>query len=504
MTITLRDIEKILKEHDLLKEFTYESHWFFNLPVADRTLTHITYDSRTVTPDSLFFCKGFGFKEEYLQKAMTEGLEIYVSEEVYDTQKGLGIIVTNVRQAMAVLSMAFYDNPQDKLTLIAYTGTKGKTTCAYFTKFILDHHTDQKTAIFSTMNTSLDGKTYFKSALTTPESIDLYRMMQEAVDNGMTHLIMEVSSQAYKVERVYNLMFDVGIFLNISPDHISPIEHPTFDDYYYCKRQLIRHSKQMVLNVDCQDYTLLKEMCEDYNVPYLSYGSQENHPDVYWTQGADDALSFDVATRTESLPVNPRGNYRINLMGDFNKDNAVASILASQLAGATVQEAQLGLGDALVPGRMEQLTHKNGARIFVDYAHNYVSLQQLLSFAKADTKGRIITVLGSPGDKSISRRADFGHVLSELTDVVILTADDPGHESPEAIAQEISAHITTDRVEQVMVMDREEAIHRAIEMSQSGDSVIIAGKGRDAYQKVNGVDEPYLGDYTIAEGIVGK
>ena len=167
----------------------------------------------------------------------------------YEVPAQLGIIVTDIKKAMAVLSMAFYDYPQNKLKLIGFTGTKGKTTAAYFTKYILDVATQQKTALLSTMNSTLDGKTFFKSALTTPESLDLYRMMATAVANGMTHFIMEVSSQAYKTNRVYKLFFDVGIFLNITPDHISPIEHPTFDDYFYCKRQLITHSKVIVLNL---------------------------------------------------------------------------------------------------------------------------------------------------------------------------------------------------------------------------------------------------------------
>src|SRR5699024_1222613 len=147
--------------------------------------------------------------------------------------------VSDVRKAMAVIAREFYQWPQNKLKLIGVTGTKGKTTTAYLLKDILQYTTNHKTALLSSIEISVDGKNFVDAHLTTPESLDLYRMMAEAVENGMSHLIMEVSSQAYKLHRVYGLHFDVGFFLNISPDHIGPLEHPSFEDYFYCKRQLL-------------------------------------------------------------------------------------------------------------------------------------------------------------------------------------------------------------------------------------------------------------------------
>lgn len=242
MSFSLEDIRNLLLKENLLKEFVSPQGWHLYAP-ENRVFKKLSYDSRQVDAETLFFCKGLNFKEEYLTAAIAQGLNYYVAEEPYENE-ACGIIVTDIRKAMAILSMAFYDYPQNKMLVIGFTGTKGKTTAAYFTKAILDHTTNYKTALFSTMNTTLDGKSFFKSNLTTPESLDLYRMMAEAVENGMTHLVMEVSSQAYKTQRVYGLTLDVGIFLNISPDHISPIEHPTFDDYFYCKRQLILNSKK--------------------------------------------------------------------------------------------------------------------------------------------------------------------------------------------------------------------------------------------------------------------
>lgn len=497
MAITLKKIESILFEAGLIKEYIHNNHWHFKLPVADYEFKHITYDSRQVTSDSLFFCKGLSFKEDYLKRAVAEnGLNFYISETPYNVDVHLGIIVTDIREALALISMAFYDYPQEKLTLIGYTGTKGKTTAAYFTKAILDEATNHKVAMLSTMNTTLDGKNYFKSSLTTPESLDLYRMMAEAVTNGMTHLVMEVSSQAYKVKRVFGLVFDIGVFMNISPDHIGPIEHPTFDDYYYCKRQLIKQSKQVVIYQDTQDVDLLIEMANAYNKPYVTY-SGKSDADFVWLP-TSDSLTFKV-TQVIDSHITIAGNYSLQLRGDFNKDNALASLIVCALAGASVDDLVRGLEIAKVPGRMEHILGKRGQHIFVDYAHNYDSLKNLMSFAKNEyPQARLTLVIGSPGNKGVSRRKDFGKVISEFADTVFLTSDDPQFEDPNQIILEIAEAIDNQQVEQIVIADREQAIKAAIDQANKGDVVILAGKGQDLFQKVNGVDVPYAGDYQIA------
>ncbi|MBO0423236.1 UDP-N-acetylmuramoyl-L-alanyl-D-glutamate--L-lysine ligase [Enterococcus plantarum] len=503
MTISLEIIRDCLLKEHLLKEFISAEGWSLTLPTSlnNKMFDTFSYDSRTVNADTLFFCKGLNFKSEYLAKAVDSGLGVYVAEQPYDVPATLGIIVTDIKKAMAVLSMAFYDYPQNKLKLIGFTGTKGKTTAAYFAKFILDQATHKKTAMLSTMNSTLDGQTFFKSHLTTPESLDLYRMMAEAVENNMTHFIMEVSSQAYKTNRVYGLFFDVGIFLNITPDHISPIEHPTFDDYFYCKRQLIKHSKTMVLNHESDYFQLLKETADLHKVPYIVYGNQASVNTEYLYQtNPDDSLAFSIEANNDTLAVS--GEYHLRLGGDFNKGNALSAVLASALVGATRNDCQQGIKETTVPGRMELLTNKNGAKIYVDYAHNYDSLKNLLTFVKEEhPSGRLIVVIGSTGNKAISRRKDFGTVLSELADVAILTTDDPADENPADICAEIAAHITTD-IEIKTVLDRSEAIKEALSLCRSDDAVVLAGKGADLYQKVGGEDTPYEGDFYIAERLI--
>ncbi|MDU5335957.1 UDP-N-acetylmuramoyl-L-alanyl-D-glutamate--L-lysine ligase [Enterococcus sp.] len=495
--LTLTQIQQILEKENLLREFITPTHWTLAAPF-DKNFQKISYDSRKVDAETLFFCKGNNFQQRYLEQALTEGLTCYIAEQPYEVSAELAIIVTDIRKALAVLSMAFYDYPQEKLKLIGITGTKGKTTVAYFTKKILDIATDKKTALLSTLNTTLDGVTFFKSKLTTPESLDLYRMMAEAVNNGMTHLVMEVSSQAYKVARVYGLTFDVGIFLNISPDHIGPIEHPTFEDYFYCKRQLVANSRQVILQHEIDHFDLLQEMAEKQNIPVLTYGNAQAD---YQVQPLEHPLAFALTTSHDRFKLN--GDYEILLAGDFNKENAAAALLASALVGADQEAGRKGLAEALVPGRMNLLLKPNGAHIYVDYAHNYLSMKSLLAFAKEQhPDGEILVITGSTGNKAESRREGLGQAIGEYADVAILTSDDPNYEDPQKIADEIQASIQNDHVRVHFEFDRKKAVKEAIQNAAPNDAIILAGKGTDKYMTVNGENLPYEGDYHLAEEFI--
>jgi len=262
MTVTLASAAQLLKRHGLLREIIRADRWTLDahdIEGADTAFSAITYDTRDVREGTLLCCKG-RFKAEYLHDIDERGLAAYVADTDFSAETGTpGLIVNDARKAMSLLSAEFYGRPQDELTVVGITGTKGKTTTAYFTQAVLNAHSHGKAALFSSVDNCLDGHTYVESDLTTPESMDAFRMMREAADNGMKYLVMEVSSQAYKVERVYGLTFDVATFLNISPDHISPIEHPTFEDYLYCKRQIVRNSRALVLGAASDHADLLRQ-----------------------------------------------------------------------------------------------------------------------------------------------------------------------------------------------------------------------------------------------------
>lgn len=441
----------------------------------------LSYDSRTVSPSTLFFAKGASFKREFLEKAIEDGLAFYVSEMDYELDIPV-ILVNDVKQAMSLIAMEFYDHPEQKLKLLAFTGTKGKTTAAYFAYSILSQ--SHRPAMLSTMNTTLDGVHFFKSALTTPESLDLFAMMAKAVENNRTHLVMEVSSQAYLVKRVYGLTFDVGVFLNISPDHIGPIEHPTFEDYFYHKRLLMDNSRAVIVNSGMEHFEVVRDQVITKEHDF--YGSASDNT-ILESHGFDFTVSGKLA-----------GHYDIQLIGRFNQENALAAGLACLRLGASLEDIRVGIAQTSVPGRMEVLTQKNGAKIFVDYAHNGDSVKKLIDVVLEHQKGKVILILGATGNKGESRRKDFGLLLNHYPQIdVLLTADDPNREDPAAIAAEIQSYMT--RPSQIEI-DREKAIQLAMSMTKNNqDAVIIAGKGADAYQIVNDRREKYAGDLEVAK-----
>lgn len=475
----MKDVLDILKQDKNFRDISYQGDFYYEWEAKE--FTSLSYDSRDCQPDTLFFAKGAAFKKEFLKTAVEAGLAFYVAEKDY--QVGIpAILVNDIKQAMSLVAMAFYDNPQDKLKLLAFTGTKGKTTAAYFAFNMLKQ--SHKPAMLSTMNTTLDGETFFKSTLTTPESLDLFKMMAQAVSNGRTHLIMEVSSQAFLVKRVYGLTFDVGVFLNISPDHIGPIEHPTFEDYFYHKRLLMENSKAVVVNAGMDHFAIVADQVAD-------------KPHDFYGKASDNQITNSKAFSFQATGL-LAGHYQIQLIGDFNQENALAAGLACLRLGASQADISTAIAQTTVPGRMEVLTQNNGAKVFVDYAHNGDSLQKLLDVVLQHQKGKAILILGAPGNKGESRRADFGRVINQYPDLhVILSADDPNKEDPYQISQEIASHINRPVA---ITVDRQAAIKEALSLTSSPeDAVIIAGKGADAFQIVDGKRAPYPGDIEVAK-----
>lgn len=508
MALSFKDAQILLEEHHLLKEKYDADH-----PIFDE----VTYDSRQVKKDTLFFCKG-NFKVEYLKSAIKKGTTGYVAERKYITDPNISyLIVTDVHKAMALLGAAFYDYPQNKLFVIGITGTKGKTTTAYFTRGILNKMTTGHTALLSTVDSYLgpqvDDK--FKSHLTTPESLDVFRDMTTAVKNGMTHFVMEVSSQAYKLNRVYGLKYNVGIFLNISPDHVGENEHPTFADYLYCKEQLLVNSDYCILNTDTEHFTDIYYAAKS-DVPAdkiytFTHLDKKELPD-------GNLIDFKINNVTETLlkskfklvsltpkaqKLNLDNEYCITIPGDYNEGNTTSAIIAAKLAHATVSEIQEGLKHVKVAGRMEMIQTKDHGLVYVDYAHNYASLHSLLKFLHSQRSvKRTIVVVGSTGNKGVSRRQGFGKALSEGADIVILTSDDPGYEDPLKIDKEIDSYIDHHKVHVEFELDRAKAIKKAIMMGKPCDVIVLAGKGEDKYQKIKGVDTPYPNDLNVAKKVV--
>ncbi|MBS9335908.1 UDP-N-acetylmuramyl-tripeptide synthetase [Fructobacillus papyrifericola] len=498
MKLSAKQVTALLEDQDLLTQ----------APACDQSFDFLHYDSRQVQENTLFVAKG-AFKKAYLDGV--SGVSGIVASEDLGFDQPLWL-VTDTQKALAVLSAAFFDYPDRKLWIGAFTGTKGKTTAAYFAYTILKAATDGHTALFSTVDRIVGPKPEDKkkSDLTTPESYELYKDMARAVGKGMTHLVMEVSSQAYLKNRVYGLRYDVGAFLNISPDHIGPNEHPTFADYLAHKEMLLDHSDQVILNAGMDHYEEIYQHAKEKHEQVLTFNREkaasqlpDQAPTVLFHSDKTE-LHDSYFTVTDQAGLSSlselSGSYRLNLPGDFNEENATAALMMTALAGAKQKAMKQGLDEVTIPGRMLSLALPEHGVAFVDYAHNYASLNALLAFAKKQSpEGQVIVVLGAPGNKGVSRRLDFAKVLSKQADQVFLTADDPAFEKPEDICQTIAQAITNPDLTIHYQMDRIKAIREAVLTAGPHDLVVVAGKGEDPYQKVNGVDTPYIGDFAVVK-----
>ena len=515
MTLTLNSAAAVLSEHNLLREIINGDSWQLDTAHIDGTdtpFTNLTYDTRTVAPNTLLVCKG-RFRPEFLDGTEERGLAAYVAESDLSSHTTKpGLIVNDARKALSLLAAAFYDHPERDLTVIGITGTKGKTTTAYFTQSILNTYSAGRCALFSSVDNCLDGHTYAESDLTTPESLDSFRMMRQAVDNGMKYLVMEVSSQAYKVNRVYGLTFDVAAFLNISPDHISPIEHPTFEDYSHCKRQIIANSRTLVLGSECRHIGLLREDAAVHQVPVSEFGMLDDMP----RDGADDQTCAWPADGTHRayrmrLDGNDLGEFSLALDGDFNYKNALAAIAIAHAAGVPADcEALRALEHTKVPGRMMQYRDERTSTIaIVDYAHNYDSVVKLLDYVSTrygERNPRITLVAGSAGNKAIDRREGIVKAAQDRISRFVFTAEDTDTEPYEDICRDMADHVTNSHVASDTIIDRTQAIasalHEAQEDKDRTDVVLVIGKGHERWIKDLNRHVPYEGDDCVVERLL--
>lgn len=479
--------------------------------VPDVEFSSITYDSRRITRGGLLFCKG-GFRPEYLAGADEAGLAAYVSTTPYTTRtQAIGLIVSDDKEAMALLAADYYGRPQDALTVIGITGTKGKTTTAYFTQAILNAATGTKCALFSSVDNCTDGHTYEESDLTTPESLDLFRMMRQAVDAGMEYLVMEVSSQAYKVKRVFGLTFDVAAFLNISPDHVSPIEHPTFEDYFWCKRQIVRNARRLVLGAGMIHGDVVAQDAAACGVPCTTFAvtadaARTQHADVTLELTHPGLPEFDyITTGTDDAPSST--HFDLSMPGDFNVANAAAAIAIVEAAGISKDSPALkAMEDVRISGRMELFQDSTDPNViaYVDYAHNFASVTALLDFIYeryGSRNPRITLVTGSAGNKAADRRRGIIAAAQDRIARLVLTSEDTDTEPMRAIMDDMDSRVTNAHLIHDEIEDRTSAIESAIAGARADAktngrlNVILAiGKGREKWIKYHNKHVPYESD----------
>ncbi|HEX2947834.1 MAG TPA: UDP-N-acetylmuramoyl-L-alanyl-D-glutamate--2,6-diaminopimelate ligase [Clostridia bacterium] len=441
----------------------------------------VAYDSNKAGQNTLFVCKGAGFKETYLESAIQRGAVVYISETDYHKAVPC-ILVSDVKKALSLVAEIFYDYPARKLKIIGITGTKGKSTTAYYIKYILDEYLREQgkpeAGILSSIDT-FDGVIREESHLTTPESLEIQMHFSNAVNSGLQYVVMEASSQALKYGRLHGVEFDVGIFLNISEDHISPIEHSDMEDYLTAKLTIFSHCRTACINLDSDQLPRIIEASRDAE-KVLTFGTRPE-ADIFGSDIRKEGLDTHFRAKCDRFD----REFVLTMPGLFNVENALAAIAAAYVLRIPEQYVYTGLRKARSGGRMEIYSNKNRDRIvIVDYAHNKLSFTKLYETVKAEFPAmKIVTVFGCPGGKAQLRRRDLGLLAGVHSDKVYLTAEDPGPENTRDISEDIVQYVRQNNDNYELIDDREEAIRQSILSSEPGTVILITGKGNETRQK---------------------
>lgn len=457
----------------------------------DLEIKNVESNSKKVTSDALFVAiRGFDFDgHKFVEEAISNGATAVMLDMNADL-KGLKIpenvtiiIAEDTRIGLAVSACNFYDNPSRKFKLIGVTGTKGKTTTTYMLKSILEK-AGHKVGLIGTIENYSGDESLGKSNRTTPESLELQRMFYQMAEEKVDIVVMEVSSQSLKLNRVYGCDFDIGVFTNFYKDHISLKEHSDMDDYFNSKLKLFSMCKKGFVNMD--DFKGIKVKNSAKNCDIKTYAIN-NEADLLAKDITITNVSVDFKIKIDGK--NER--IKVNVPGRFSVYNSLAAISVAREFKVTVENIKEGLENISVPGRSELVPNKQELAIMIDYAHTPESLENILSAVKTYTRGRVICVFGCGGDRDKTKRPLMGEVAGRVADFSIVTTDNPRTEEPAIIISEIEAGISKTKGKYKIIEDRREAIKEALRMMNKNDIVVLAGKGHEPYQEINGEKLPF-------------
>lgn len=463
----------------------------------DKEITGITSDSRKVEDGFIFVCiKGaVSDGHAYIPQVADKAAAIVVLDGAsYESVSDNTTIIKtdNSRLALALMSAAVYGNPDKELFTIAITGTKGKTTTTYMIKNVLEA-CGIKTGLIGTIETII-GDERTPAANTTPESIEIHKRFRKMVDAGCKAVVMEASSQGFKLDRTAGIMFDVGVFTNLEPDHIGPNEHESFEEYMQCKAKLFNQCKLGIVNADDKhvDNMIANATCdiEKYGLSQNADVRAENIS-LHHQQG-EIGLNYDCKGLIE-MPV------ELTMPGKFSVYNSLCAIAVCRHMNVSKDALQTTLKAVKVKGRIELVKVSDTFTLMIDYAHNAMSLESILTTLKEYNPHRLVCLFGCGGNRSKDRRYEMGEVSGRLADLTIITSDNPRFEEPEEIIKDIITGISKTDGKHVDIIDRKEAIKYAIENGEPGDIIVLAGKGHEDYQEIKGVKYPMDERVLIAE-----
>ncbi len=478
---------------DLLRELKYECV----KGSTDRLVSEVVYDSKKVTKGCLFICicgyvaDGHDFAKEAIEKGAAV-LVVQKDIEVPDSSDVTVIKVEDTRYAMAFIAAAYFGHPADKLKVIGITGTKGKTTTTYLVKSILES-AGYKVGLIGTIETII-GDEHIPANNTTPESFLLQQYFRKMVDTGCDIVVMEVASQGLKLHRTQGFIFEIGIFTNLKPDHIGTNEHADFEEYQMCKGLLFKQCRLGIVNKD-DDH--MEEVLKGHTCRIETYGFDKT-ADLY---AEDLQLVNKPGELGIDFSVKGKMDFRVEVPtpGRFSVYNALTAIAVCRHFHVEVSKIQKALLSAHVKGRIEMVPVSDDFTLLIDYAHNAMSLESLLSTLKEYKPNRLVCVFGCGGNRSKLRRFEMGEVSGRLADLTIITSDNPRFEEPLSIMADIKTGISKTDGAYVEICDRKEAIAYAIRNGQSGDIIVLAGKGHEDYQEIKGVKYPMDERVLIAE-----
>ncbi len=452
---------------------------------VEREISQVVYHNKKVTQNCLFVCvmgakfDGHDFAREVAEKGATVLVVSKAVKEVADMDVTV-IQVEDTRYALAHISAAYFGHPSEKLTVIGITGTKGKTTTSYMVKSILEN-AGHRVGLVGTIEAIIGG-VHIPANNTTPESYVLQEYFAKMVEAGLDTVVMEVSSQALKLHRTQGFLFDYGIFTNLEPDHIGTDEHESFEEYASCKALLFKQCRIGIVNGD--DAQIL-EVIKDHTCALETYGLREGNDycardmELIHTPG-ELGVAFTVDEMRVEVPA----------PGDFTVYNALTAIVICRHFGVRDEQIVQALKAVHVRGRIEMVKVSEDFTLLLDYAHNAMALESLLTTLRAYQPKRLVCLFGCGGNRSRQRRFEMGEVSGRLADLTIITSDNPRFEEPQDIIEDIKVGIAKTTGKHIAILDRKEAIAYAIEQGQPGDIVVLAGKGHEDYQEIKGVKYP--------------
>lgn len=458
----------------------------------------IAYDSRKVKENGMFVAIEGTVVDghKFIGNAIAAGAKVIVTEkETAVENKEITLLqVENGRKALSLMSAAYFDYPAKKMITVGITGTKGKSTTEHMVRDIIEK-SGKTCGIIGTVGAFMNGKSIVTEH-TTPESYELQKLFAMMVEEGCEYMVMEVSSQGIKMDRVAGIEFDYGVFTNIYPDHIGPGEHENFEEYLACKAELFRRCKIGIINRDDEHY---EDIIRNATCKIMTYGTSEE-ADLraegirHVAKGGELSMEFAAKGVLE-------GEIVVGLPGRFNIYNGMCAACVGVALGMPQEVILHALEHVTVRGRVEVMPVSEDFSVLIDFAHNGVSSESVLSTLREYNPHRIISIFGCGGNRSKVRRYEMGEVIGRMSELAIITSDNPRREDVMDIIEDIKVGMAKSNGNYVVIPDREEAVAYALEHAEKGDMIILLGKGHEEYQEINGVKHHYSEREAVVKGM---